>query len=892
MINHEDITKTIGDIKNAKYLHETIEKKKKEEVNQQQFIADTEYKMNLDNLLKRQQQEIENFLDTRKHKRELLVKDQQNELRTTECKTNIILDWFDKKDKKKPIPENLPIKGLIKPFIHLEQQVGEKKLPPIRPPPISPEEWKQQKLQNRTLDKEKPKRVRKCVHKERYARSFNPNDKRFNPRNAMEALKRRFAKFTQPKDDSPTTKRRRKRKDDEDLFDYNEFYEAMRNPAHLKPKKKKPKKKEKPKTTPLFKPVEKKLDAKSVLNKSRAIEKKNRKERIAAQKKWNKTSPTKKVNIEYEYEYFYSYEYEEDDNENNQEGELADKKETSPHKKIRVKQKRKITPSVKEKQKMMESIRAKSNEVTEYLNSKQNDSSNNLSKRDDTSFKRRTRVSRPKKLRLHKFDKDGNLIDSGSSPIQYYSEDESQSVSGTRSRRKIHGKDDNTIVEEPSSEIGNEKFSGKNQRNKQDNLSSRSHDSEKGNLSSRSHRSERDHLSSRSHQSGRDHLSSRSHRNGKDHISSRSHHNGKDNLGSRHRHTRRHHSNREHHTNENRDSNINPETGELIDENYSYYSYYSYSSYNDQEGNENIDDLLENGSPRYQNNNEQNPQIENENKVNEKHLRNLSSGTHFINSEGEIFNKVKKKKKKAADQKNKIRKRVKGNPIYKHHNNNSEDGYYSEEEYEYQYEYNYESNTGDDYEYYYDFEKEDKEEYYKKKADLNQNKANTMGNSMNTLDSFLDNPLNNPLYNSLNATLNNTLDTFLNTPLKSQTEIINDDTTNKENNGITIIRRPYVPKLEISSAEPYNTLEKENSLKDSPLNIPIKSKTHSTTPIKNKSKNTPNDAKTPFKLEKLSETSRATARLFIPTNDISQSPTYFHQSAVRTLSTGIQKIKH
>ncbi|OHT16036.1 hypothetical protein TRFO_13525 [Tritrichomonas foetus] len=124
MINHEDISKATGNIEMAKYLNEKIAQKRKKEVSEQQFIADSEYKMNLDLLLKKQAKELDNYIDTRAHKRELIVIKQQKELMAAECKTSVVLDWYHKKPKEPLVPVPLPTRGLVKPHIHQKQKKG------------------------------------------------------------------------------------------------------------------------------------------------------------------------------------------------------------------------------------------------------------------------------------------------------------------------------------------------------------------------------------------------------------------------------------------------------------------------------------------------------------------------------------------------------------------------------------------------------------------------------------------------------------------------------------------------------------------------------------------------------------------------------------------------
>ncbi|OHT16035.1 hypothetical protein TRFO_13524 [Tritrichomonas foetus] len=172
-------------------------------------------------------------------------------------------------------------------------------MPPIRPPPLKDSEW----------NPESPSKTKnfviKCMPKGHHILSgFNKEEeKAFNPQGAMELLKRRFAKFTQPKEEKeqPNKRKRRRKKDDDDdeVFNYNEFYQSMRNPANLSMKRKKKANTNK-KATPLFLPVIYRMDSKSIMNRMRNIEEKEKNKSNASR---SSKSRRKGLNSDHEYDY-------------------------------------------------------------------------------------------------------------------------------------------------------------------------------------------------------------------------------------------------------------------------------------------------------------------------------------------------------------------------------------------------------------------------------------------------------------------------------------------------------------------------------------------------------------------------------------------------------------
>ena len=295
----EEMASTVGDFTTARSIHSDIMNKQKEEIQEAQYKADSEYNMILVSLIQRQGNELSNFLDTRLHKRELLVRKQQNELNTIEDKANISKYRIDNNKPFKSSDPNLPARGLIRPFIQSNQvnasSGSPKLLHTIRPPPLKNGGCSSQRSSS-------PKRVLKCVPKTRH--KINLENKEFDVMNAMEILKKRFSKMTQEKEKTPnSTKKSKLKKQDDDLFDFNAYYENQRNPAHLKTQKKK-KTEETVQNQPYYEPVKRKMNVQSIMKKVKDIEENKRKPPVihSLRKPLKPPKRTRKFGEEEEYE--------------------------------------------------------------------------------------------------------------------------------------------------------------------------------------------------------------------------------------------------------------------------------------------------------------------------------------------------------------------------------------------------------------------------------------------------------------------------------------------------------------------------------------------------------------------------------------------------------------
>lgn len=239
MMIHEEMIAGVGRYSDAKYMHNRIASKVHKEGKEAQYKADRDYKMQLEALLKKQQQEMANFLDSRKYQRESIIRKQKDDLDVAYSKINVALNKPYSKSQKSDM--KLPQQGLIRPIIHLNQSNQNlqkpKLLPSICPPP-SKDEWV-------PPQKPAPVEVIKCVPKTRHRilqqqySADTPIDRR-KMQNALENLKRKFVSICQSNENkNDELMKTLKSLEVDDTLDPYTYLQNKNNPAHLKKKKKK-----------------------------------------------------------------------------------------------------------------------------------------------------------------------------------------------------------------------------------------------------------------------------------------------------------------------------------------------------------------------------------------------------------------------------------------------------------------------------------------------------------------------------------------------------------------------------------------------------------------------------------------------------------------------------